>query len=369
MRKPWALLFLLVLLLASLPLTKVEAARGAPGSSEFGFGAHLNMNSPLVLPALEMAANLPLDWIAVDFPWSAYFPTADTRPDWSSLDQVMTYAASHQMAVMVSVRSAPAWAMTSQGPDPEQSGALAAHLLKRYPGTLQAIELFPGANTAAAWGAAPNAAGYSAVAAAVHNKIHQSSGQVLLVLAGLTPLSGRPDDGSLDDLLFLQELYQAGIAKYSSIVSLQMNNLTGDPLLAPDGQDHRILRHYEEVRQVMLNNSHESGLIWITRLLAPCDTMNPVDQSDPDSQRQTAWLVQAYTQLRAQLYIGAVFYDALNPGGTALCSKQGRSLLLDTAQYHSFYPKLRDLIAENAPEAMLSRRGRAKDGEFIKIRP
>ncbi len=368
MSKKWVLLFLLLLLATSLPLTNVEAARGVPGSSEFGFGSHLKLDGPLTGPALDMAGNLPLDWIGIDYEWSKYFPSADSEPDWLALDKVMDYAAGHQIAVMLSITAAPDWAMTPQGPDPEQAGRLAAYLLNRYPSSLQAIELFPGANTPAGWGVTPSAAGYAAAAAMVRTEIAQSGSRALLVMAGLIPIAGDTSDGSIDDLLFLQELYHAGIQQSGDIVSLQMNDLTGDPLVAPDGQEHRILRHYEEIRQVMLNNSQENGLIWVTRFLAPCGTINLVDQSYQDPQQQAAWLVQAYTQLRAQLYIGAVFYDALNPGRAGSCSTQGRSLLLNSTQYYSFYPKLRDLIAENAPETMLARRGRPKDGEFIKSR-
>ncbi len=368
MFKKWALLFLL-LLLAGFPANNVQAARGVPGSSEFGFGSRLKLNSSPIGTALEMAGNLPLDWIGVDYDWSAYFPTAGAEPDWTVLDQVMTYAANHQIAMMLSITAAPRWAMTSQGPDPEQTGLLVASLINRYGGVIQAIELFPASNTPAGWGAAPNPQGYAAVAAAVRAQVAQAGSPALLVLAGLAPVANNTGDGSVDDLVYLQDLYNAGIQQSGNIVSLQMNDLTGDPLIAPDGQEHRILRHYEEVRQVMLNNSQENGLIWVTRFLAPCGTINVEDQQYQDPQGQTTWLVQAYTQLRAQLYIGAVFYDALNPGGTASCSNKGRSLLLDSAQYHPFYPKLRDLIAENAPETMLSHRGRPKDGEFVNSRP
>ncbi len=366
--KKWVLL-LALFLTVGMPLTTVKAARGVPGSSEFGFGSHLALNGSLIDPALEMAGSLPLDWICVDFAWSAYYPSAEAKPDWSPLDKVISYAANHQVAVMLSVSDAPGWAVTPAGPDPQQVGQLVARLLKRYGGSLQAVELFPGANTPSGWGAAPNAGAYAAVAAAVRSQLAQAGSPALLVLAGLTPVANGANDGSIDDLLFLQSLYDAGVQQFGDVLSLQMNNLTGDPLFAPDGQEHRILRHYEEVRQVMLNNGHEKGLVWVTRFLAPCGTINQADQRYQKSEEQLAWLVQAYTQLRAQLYIGAVFYDALNPGRANSCSNQGRTLVLNSSQYYAFYPKLRDLIAENAPETMLSRRGRPKSGEFIKSRP
>lgn len=369
MPKKWVLVILLILVTTSIPITTVQAARGAPGSSEFGFGSHLAVNGPLLDPALDMAGNLPLDWIGIDYAWSLYSPTAATSPDWSALDRVMNYAADHQIAVMLSINAAPTWAMTPQGPDAQQTAQLVARLVERYPVALQAIELFPGANTRAGWGEQPSPADYAALAATVRWQLQQAGSPALLVLAGLTPVSPGGSEGNIDDLLFLQGLYDAGIHTSGDIISLQLDNLTGAPLVAAEGQERRILRHYEEVRQVMVGNLQENDLIWVSRLQAPCGTINVEDQRYRNSQEQTAWLVQAYTQLRAQLYIGAVFYDALNPGGVSSCSHQGSPLLLDPTSNHSFYPKLRELIATNAPETMLSRRGRPKDGEFIKSRP
>ncbi len=271
MLKKWALLIIL-LFTAGVPLQKVKAARGVPGSSEFGFGSHLAVNGSLVNPALEMAGNLPLDWIAVDFAWSAYYSTAELEPDFSALDAVVSYAAEHQVSVMLSITAAPKWAIRTEGPDPEQTAKLVARLLKRYGNALQAIELFPGANTKSGWGAAPDAGAYAAMAGVVRAQLAQSDSPALLVLAGLVPMDAGAIDG-VDDLLFLQALYDAGIRQSGDVLSLQMNDLTGDPLVAPDGQEHRILRHYEELRQIMLTNRHENGIVWLTRFQAPCGTM------------------------------------------------------------------------------------------------
>ena len=43
----------------------VQAGRGTPGSSEFGYGATIEMDGPYFGDALALATDLPLDWLAI----------------------------------------------------------------------------------------------------------------------------------------------------------------------------------------------------------------------------------------------------------------------------------------------------------------
>jgi hypothetical protein len=361
----WILVAFIAVLAASVPFDISHAAKGQPGSGEFAYGAHLSIEGELVEHALVTARNLPLDWIAVDFHWSKYATGPDAAPDWSALDQVMTFAAQQHISILLSIRAAPVWAQTAQGPDPQHTARLVSLLAQRHPGTLTALEIFPAANTGSGWGAAPDPKAYMAVLSAVRSQLNQSDSRVLLVSGSLRPISSDPGNLDQNDLSFLQKLYDFGLASSTDIIGLQLNELTGDPLYV-DGQEFRILRHYEQVRQVMVANNHSSALIWITRLSPPSGTINAADQRYADPQLQVTWLTQAYSLLRAQLYIGAAFYASLNPDLET--ANQGRSIITGSQQYHLFYLKLRDLIAENSPEAVLSRRGRSKEGELIKNR-
>jgi hypothetical protein len=365
MHKKWMLVILIALVAASLPLQTVEAARGIPGSGEFAYGAQLNLDGPFVEPALQMAGNLPLDWISIEFNWANNIPFPTSTMDWSKLDQVMVYAARSNMAVMISITNAPQWALTTMGPDAQHTAALVTQLANRYSGTLQAVELFPAANTVRGWGSQPDPRLYAALAAHVKYELQRSGSLLLFPVAGLEPVAAGSQIQDVDDIIYLRGLYAAGISVTSDIISLRLNNLTGDPLLAPDGNEHRILRHYEEIRQVMLENAHNSGLVWITQLFAPDGTINTADKTYLSQQNQASWLAQAYPQMRAQLYIGAAFYGALNPDQAGI--QGGRAFVSNQTHFHTFYSQLRDLIVINSPETALARRGNPKDGEIVKI--
>jgi hypothetical protein len=78
---------------------------------------------------------------------------------------------------------------------------------------------------------------------------------------------------------------------------MHLHDLTGQPLDAPSATS---LRHYEELRAVMVANGHADGLLWMTSFSTP--------ESMPGE-----WLAQAYELMQAQLYLGAAFYGQFNP--------------------------------------------------------
>ncbi len=356
-------MFLAAILISLTPLESVLAARGAPGSAEFGFGAHLNLNGQFAIEGVRLASDLQLDWVGLDLSWQSVAPKAGSV-DWSRLDPILDAAAHSQLAVMVSLTDTPEWALASQGPDPDKTAQFITQMVKRYPQVVQAVELFPGANTMQAWGRAPDPKAYMKVLIAVKNAIKKSNPQVRLVGAGLKPVMAA--DGittqDINDTVFLQSLYKNGLADAVTIVSLQANDLTGEPLQASDKSETRVLRHYENIRQVMLENGHESGLIWITHLAPPSGSLNAEDQKFQDPASQSEWFNQAFNQLKSQLYIGVAFFSALNPSD----SGSSVSLIQNLGDYHPFYRSLRELISINRSDPSGSRPGRAKDQPLLK---
>lgn len=362
----------LAVLLALLGLTgtayAAKAARGTPSSPEFGYGARLDQDGQLVSQALASAADLKLDWIELDFDWARQWPDATHQPDLHTLDQAMQVAAEYKLPVAISISDAPGWARTDQGPDPVMTAWFVANLARRYPNTLQAVELFPGANTRQGWGARPDPQLYSALLNAAQAGLQKAGLPLLLVAGGLTPLPPAPSGQDLDDLGFLQSLYAAGGLKDIPIVSIRYADIIGDPLKAPDGSEHRILRHYEEVRQVMLANDDKTGILWITDLSWPSGKIQESDSIYQNPEVQAVWLRNAYRQLRAQLYIGAAFLHRLNPSSTG-GGESASSLIRSNNSLHPFYEVLGKLILQNNPSAPAPPTfGQSQQKDFYKSR-
>lgn len=364
-------LCLIVPLLFVLTLTNlqvVEAARGTPGSAEFGFGAVLYADGSSVKEALSMATELELDWVSVPISWNAYQDSPNAQVNTGKLDEVMRVATQNKISVLVSITNPPAWAQTPQGPDATLAAQFALALYQRYPQAIQAIELFPGANTQAGWGSTPNPQAYMLLFKQVSDQMASVGAPVTLVAAGLRPLAVPPDTGDMDDLAFLKGLYAVGAAEHVKVISIQYGELTGEALTFPDGTEHRILRHYEEIRKEMVTNNHSKGMIWITRLSPPSGKIKASDSVYHDNTMQANWMSQIYIQTRSQLYIGVTIAQSLNPGLEGEAAGVPSLRQVDGTN-HPFYAILHEMIRLNQSGDMIDKPGRSKEGQLLKKRP
>ena len=284
-----------------------RAASGLPNSAEFGYGARLDVWGQEVELAINAASSVGVDWIGIDFDWQRHWPDAAVPVYLVQLDRVMALAQSQGISILLSLTHAPAWALGADGPDIGQTAALVTMLANRYPQSLLTIELFPAANTTAGWGAPPDPGAYMAVFQACQLALQSASSQVLLVAGGLSPLGKSPSAGDVDDLNFLSGLYEAGAASFMPILSLRLSPAEGEAMTPPGEAASRVLRHYETVRQVMLQFDHAHGLIWITGFSWP------VQGKTASTDGQIRWLNQAFQLMKSQLYIGVAFFDRLNP--------------------------------------------------------
>ena len=345
----------LVLSLSCL-LTAAQAPLGLPDSPEFGYGARLDIWGQQINPAVSAAAGMGLDWIAIDFDWGRFWPEANVLPNLNNLYQVMGAAQRGNLHVLMSITNAPAWANTPNGPDPNLTAGLVLSLYRLFPDTLLAVELFPGANQVSGWGTLPDPAAYAGMLKTVHSVVQESGAQVVIVAGGLTPLASEPAVGDIDDTVYLESLYKTGAAAYMPVIGLRLMDISGDPMAAPDNGEQRFLRHYEQLRTIMLQNNHQSGLIWITGFSWPEDMSQTSGQALINHNEQAHWLNQAYRLLRSQLYIGTAFFQQLNPPNTAergansvaSISGYGHSLVLPDTSLHPACNVISQLTAVNA---------------------
>ncbi|HPH96142.1 MAG TPA: hypothetical protein PKW33_05545 [Anaerolineaceae bacterium] len=351
--KPRLFVISLLLIVSLVFPGTVLAARGGPDSSEFGTGARIYPSGPAAIEALQQAVSLKLDWIVIDLDWAARWPDSTQQPNLADLDQIMAAAAQYKLAVMFSLRNAPAWALTPDGPSPDQTAWFIANLARRYSQSLQAVELYPGANTSAGWGATPNAAAYVRLVQAARTALQETGLPVFIVAGGLTPVAA--SDGQVDDITFLSDLYANGLRDTAAVLSLAFADVTGSPLVNPTPTEHRVLRHYEEIRQVMLDNGHADGLLWITSLNPPSGRIAPTDNAfaaDPAAQAQ--WLAQSYGQASSQLYIGMAAFNSLNAPLSSKDSPFGIILVQSNENQHPFYAMLKTFTAKNGQLPSLS---------------
>jgi hypothetical protein len=166
----------------------------------------------------------------------------------------------------------------------------------------------------------------------------------------------------INDLNFLQTLYASGGKNSIDVLSLRLDETTGDPLSPPDGKNYQLLRHYEEIRSVMLANDHATGLLWVTHLSTPSGKINTSDQIYQDKAKKDAWLAQASLQLRSQLYIGAVFYQ---PASSVSFSSSIDVAIRGNINHTPEMEILRTITTQSFTGEVFSTSGRSKTGEAL----
>lgn len=330
------------------------AESGLPDSAEFGYGVRLDLSGAQINPSIAAAASLKLHWLALDFDWSNLWPARDSSPDLEPLNNAMYLAQQNHLSVMISITRPPAWVVSSAGPDPTMTTKVVKYLARTYPDVLLAIELFPGANTIRGWGTIPNPIAYLSLLQATTQALQSAGSPVIIVAAGLTPLPPDPPDGDIDDLVFLDALYNAGAQTWMPIIGIRMPETTGDPMFTPTQDEKRCLLHFEEVRQVMLNHDHREGLIWLTGFSWPTGNLQPSDAIYQKTEAQTRWLNQSFQILKAQLYLGVAFFSQINPPGPRAVAENPISLIHQDLSFHPALANLGLLISPPADNTKLS---------------
>ena len=315
------------------------AVDGLPGSPQFGYGARLDIQGQGIRQAIDLASGMNFSWLLVEFDWAFYWPDPDTPPIFTQLDSVAALANEKNINLVVSLSDPPAWAVTDQGPIPEKTTQLVIELANRYRGTVLAFELFPGANTVAGWSASPSPKGYADLIRTVSSGISSAVLEVSLV-ATLSPLLPGENGMNIPDIDFLRGLYASDWQVSNPILGIRYPLITGEPLTLPSDTSLPVLRHYEYLRQVLIENHDEHRLIWITGFSWP----NELSLDTNLTEAQAGWLLQAYRLLTAQLYIGAAFFEQINPN---TATGNGTSLLLSDTSLHPVCSTLSQLTNPN----------------------
>ncbi len=275
-----------------LPAERESNPPGTPHSLDFGYGTRIETDEPGADSSLRWAAQNKFDWVALDFDWNATQPAPGTWNEDSSFANAIRQAHSLGLATLVSVKNPPAWAVNATGPNAVETARLILTLGRKY-SSPTAVELFPAANTRSGWNAAPSPAAYAQFFEAIQESLQTENLEIYLIAGGLSNTLTSPED--MRDVDFLEQLYAVGLRP--TILGIRLENLQGNPLDVPSQNS---LRHYEEIRAIMVANGHQEGLLWITGFNLPAGTQ-------PET-----WLRQAAPMMKSQLYLGTVFYSPEN---------------------------------------------------------
>jgi polysaccharide biosynthesis protein PslG len=243
--------------------------------------------------AVQMAAEAGYHWLRQEFPWEdieihGKGDFEDRRHEpyrsaWDKYDQIVDFAEQNGMQLIVRLSNPPGWTRaggegennvdTFAPPDDVQDYAdFVSAVASRYAGRVQYYQLWNEPNIYPEWGSGaidPEAyvellkAGAEAVRA-VDPGAHIIMGALASTI-NLQPADAPPGN-SLNDLLFLQRMYDAGAAPYFDIVAMQGYGLYSGP--TDDRMHPRVINisRHKFVRDLMVKNGDAAKPIWIAEM-------------------------------------------------------------------------------------------------------
>lgn len=255
----------------------------------------------------------PFGWYDIEIHGKGDFVDRRNDPNgvdaWAKYDNIVELAASHGIEVIARLDKPPAW---SRSELPEVTGDFAppdkvadfgdfvAAVANRYAGRIHYYQIWNEPNGNEEWGKHQpvNPEAYTELLCESYRRIKAADPQAVVLAGALTPtvsLDGR----NLNDIVYLQRMYQAGAAACFDIFSAQGYGLWSgatDQRLRPTviNYPHNLL-----LRDVMVQNGDTHKEIWISEM-----GWNTVPEELPANfgrvspAQQATYAVEAYERIR-----------------------------------------------------------------------
>ncbi len=315
------------------PTAKPTTAAPATGASNFrgvnmfNYGAQLNWTNSDNNNEMSQLSQLGFKWAKVQIRWCD-FEGSKGNADLSQIDRLMNAANAKGIKVMFSVVCAPGWSRTANKgqsgmagpPDNMQDAAdFMSGLAAKYCGSLGAIEVWNEHNLLTEWDdrRGLSAALYMEMLKKAYPAIKSKCNSVVVVSGAPTP-TGVMSATAIDDVVFLQQMYQNGLRDFSDAVGAHPSGFcnapeAGEGASNPCGgqyNNHRSFffkRTLEEYRRVMVASGDGNKQIWPTEFGWGSDP-NPKRgyeyERNITTDMQGQWFVKAFQMMKASNYVG-----------------------------------------------------------------
>ena len=185
---------------------------------------------------INLVKDLGFNWVKQQIVWRD-FERTEGQIDWVKIDKVVDSCHAAGLNVLLSVVKAPKWARPSNtdfnvdGPpaNPEDMADFMAAMAERYKGKVQAYEIWNEQNMWYEWGNEPlDASRYVQLLAVCYQAIKAKDPNAIVVSGALTPTGG-PPPLAIDDLAYLEQMYQAGLKHYCDAVGVHPSGYNVPP--------------------------------------------------------------------------------------------------------------------------------------------
>ena len=271
------------------------AVRDYANVNPFGVNTFLEQEAEAAkrVLAVQMAAAAGYHWLRQEFPWEdiEIHGTGDVedrrhepyRSAWEKYDQIVDTAEPNGMELIVRLSNPPGWTRaqgegetnvdTFAPPDDVQDFAdFVSAVVSRYRGRIKYYQIWNEPNIYPEWGSAhidPEA--YVALLKVGAEAARAADPQVVIIAGALASTinlqpADPPPGNSLNDMLFLQRMYDAGAAPYFDIMAMQGYGLYSGP--TDDRMHPRVINfsRHKFIRDLMVKNGDAQKPIWIAEM-------------------------------------------------------------------------------------------------------
>lgn len=259
-----ALLLLTVALRPPTPIVRIGPQQHVVSINP-KMGVHTRLTDEVeewkVKRTLEMVREMGASWIVEYFPWGYYEPQKGLF-DWAHADMVVDHARAQGLTVVARIDFVPEWARpedtTFRYLDEEHYddyGDFIYAFVDHFKGRIRHFIIWNEPNLSFEWGYRPvDAESYTRLLKIAHRRAKEADPQALVLAAGLGPtLAGEGDEWGLNDLEYLQRMYDAGAKDYFDMMAIHSYGWKFPPD-DPAAADKINLARAELIHQVMVRN-------------------------------------------------------------------------------------------------------------------
>lgn len=279
------------LALAQNPETTPEA------ESALSLGFHINRGDDLHLRAVRAAGG---DFAVIVFSWANIEPEPNYLY-WEEPDATLRAAEFYNVDIIARLDQPPTWSLDAGDPTPwrlEAYANFARRVAERYGDRLAGIVLWNEPNLSLEWNnQPPDAVAYVELLKATYPALKAVAPEVPVLLGGLASTEGE-GDWAINDLDYLQALYEAGAAPYFDGLTAHPYGF-GRPPSDPPQKFRPNFRRLELYRAIMTANNDAAKPIWVTEmgwLIRANEPRHEWQVVSPETQADYTLQAMAYAQ-------------------------------------------------------------------------
>jgi len=293
--------------------------------------------------AMRLISAAGIKWIRQEFPWEDIeihgkgdFEDRRHQPyksAWDKYDNIVELAAKYNINIMARLSNPPEWTRaltatvgTFAPPDNlADYGDFATAVAARYKGRIPAYQIWNEPNIYPEWGEYPiSAEDYTKLLQVGYTRVKAADPAAIVVAGALAstieldrqrryaPDGNVVSPGGLSDVLFLQQMYNAGAAPYFDVLAMQGYGLWSGP--TDRRMQPRVLNFSRPlyIREVMVRNGDARKPIWLSELswnALPPDSGLPPVYGQVTPEQQGRYTALAYRRMQQEWpWLGVGFY-------------------------------------------------------------